>query len=115
MGGSRAAFTVIVGAALFQAPAAVLAADCNGDGMDDAQGLARGASRDCDRNCVPDECDLRPAFGIAGDQRVPLGGAASSLTLADLDGDRRPDIITANYGAFVEPGTNVSVLWNEGG
>ena len=31
--------------------------DCDGDGISDAVALGSGLSRDCDLNCVPDECD----------------------------------------------------------
>lgn len=34
------------------------AADCNGNGVDDAQDIASGTSRDCDGSGWPDECDL---------------------------------------------------------
>ena len=33
-------------------------ADCNGNGIVDAQDLIDGTSFDCNDNCVPDECDL---------------------------------------------------------
>lgn len=33
-----------------------LASDCNGNGIEDADDIASGASRDCDVNGVPDEC-----------------------------------------------------------
>jgi hypothetical protein len=36
------------------------AADCNNNGIDDADDISSGFSQDCNNNGVPDECDLLP-------------------------------------------------------
>lgn len=43
------------------------AADCNGNGVADAEDVADGTSRDCNDNGIPDECDPRHDFDGDGD------------------------------------------------
>lgn len=83
------------------------AADCNGNGADDGVDLASGASRDCNSNAVPDECDQtqgRLTFELG--KGILGGGYSDSLVVTDLDGDGDPDVASA--------GTDISVLLNNG-
>ena len=54
-----------------------------------------------------------PRCGAGGDQ----GCYTSALVIADLDGDKKPDILLANGGGYYEPGSAepAVVLFNEGG
>lgn len=58
-------------------PGYVFGADCNGNGIDDAQDIAEGTSTDCNQNGVPDECDVDPADpdgdGVVSEDCQPNG------------------------------------------
>lgn len=34
--------------------------DCNQNGVDDQEEIAKGKSQDCNLNSIPDECDISP-------------------------------------------------------
>lgn len=58
-----------------------LAADCNGNGVDDSIDIQRGTSQDCDANGIPDSCqtdcdndDLADACEILGTPALDLNG-----------------------------------------
>ena len=57
--------------------------DCNGNGVEDGDDIAGGASSDCDGDGVPDECQIAefPALDCNGN------GILDSCELVDCDGD----------------------------
>jgi hypothetical protein len=81
------------------------AADCNGNGVDDALDISRGTSQDCNLNSSPDECDLAPgAFSFElGPRYIPVLPDIDPSTvarfsfavpeLADLDADSDTDVV----------------------
>jgi parallel beta-helix repeat protein len=73
MSGSLAAHLVLLGAT--SALGASEAADCNGNGIDDAAEIASGAAADCQPDGVPDECQL--PFVTAVDDGGAEGGVIS--------------------------------------
>ncbi|MCC6675862.1 MAG: VCBS repeat-containing protein [Phycisphaerales bacterium] len=106
--------------------------DCNANGVPDICDIRDGASRDDDGNGVPDECDLAAGAPDCNGNDIPdaadllpgLAFAISELPFTasgglhtpidtqsgDLNGDLRPDIVTANRTSFT-----VGVLLNTGG
>jgi hypothetical protein len=91
--------------------APLLAQDCNCNGRSDPVDIREGASSDCNRNNVPDECDLLPQTEftlIGGPPRA--GMDVRSIAIADIDGDGRPDLAAGSRGS----GT-VTLLLNAGG
>src|SRR5213594_4229404 len=80
---------------------ALLSADCNLNGTDDAAEIAAGTARDCNRNGVPDDCDLAPSglgFLSGGKLLLPYPNDPGPLTLADLDEDGALDVIAVHPG-----------------
>ncbi|MBI4601822.1 MAG: VCBS repeat-containing protein [Planctomycetes bacterium] len=83
-------------------------ADCNSNGSDDVRDIASGASRDCNSNAVPDECELSAegiAYEILGAFET---GPSSSLVTEDFDGDGDLDLMLAELdamGGSIEPGS----------
>lgn len=89
-----------------------LAADCNGNGVEDTIDLQNGTSSDCDGNAVPDECDLQPGVGqVAAEQEIGdmIGGFPVDLEefdrfgislspLGDLNGDGVPELVVGAPG-----------------
>ena len=96
----------------------VLADDCNGNGIDDAQDIALGTSSDCQVNGIPDECDppgdfdADGAYGLAdvADFVVCLSGPCAAppcdpvlygdpcCVVGDFDHDA--DVDVADFGSF---------------
>lgn len=84
-------FAVVVTAALMADPAA--AADCNGNGVDDASDISNGTSSDCNGNGIPDSCDIFPvAFSPLPGSPFGVVTEPTGLTAADLDGDGVKDL-----------------------
>jgi hypothetical protein len=88
-------------------PTAVAVADFNGDGKLDLVTANNGPG--------PNNVSLLlgngdGSFGVASN--FSAGGGALSLTVSDVNGDGRPDVITAN-GGFAN--NSISVLLNNGG
>jgi hypothetical protein len=77
---------------LFVAPIHAVAADCNANGIEDAEDLSSGLSPDCNRNGAPDECDVADANGFPIHQLVSVPENLSSLVAVDLDGDSDLDV-----------------------
>jgi len=85
---------------------ALVAADCNGNGIPDFEEIRSGALPDCNGNGVPDDCDLqglRFAMTFVTTPTFPIPFASS-----DLDADGLDDL----YG-FADDGDLV-VFWNGG-
>ncbi|MBN2559427.1 MAG: hypothetical protein JXQ75_00665 [Phycisphaerae bacterium] len=61
------AFVMVLGA-LFGSSSTLLAADCNGNRIDDAVEIAEGTCQDCNANGVPDECDIRAGDSLDADE-----------------------------------------------
>jgi hypothetical protein len=72
------------------------AADCNGNGIEDPEEIARGAP-DCNQNGVPDACDLEPTVAFSPGPVVETGsaGRTTNLAAADFDGDGVQDLALA--------------------
>ena len=88
------------------------AADCNRNGSEDDVDLADGVSEDCNSNGLPDECEVAALSygvqqGVAETERYPRG-----MVLADFNGDRSIDIVTANQDG--DTSSTISVLLNDG-
>jgi hypothetical protein len=70
------------------------AADCNGNGEDDAREIASGSAPDCNGNGVPDACDLEaPGFQLSPGVRFEDPRLSIEHRLADLDGDGQVDLL----------------------
>lgn len=90
---------------------ALLARDCNQNGIDDLFDIETRSSPDCNQNFVPDECDVLPVDSrFAEVLSAPVGGRPASVVVEDLDGDGRLDLATANR----DPVGTVSVLLAKG-
>ena len=77
---SSLSLTAILLFSLVLLPLAARAADCNGNGIDDADDIAAGTSEDCNRNYVPDECDIAPAAFLLEEPSVfPAGGTLDAV------------------------------------
>src|SRR5262249_36641965 len=48
-------------------------------------------------------------------QTFAVGASPVSVAVADVNGDGIPDLVTANYGTYFNPGSTVSVLLGNGG
>ena len=86
------------------------AADCNQNGIEDAEDIAAGESRDCNENGIPDECEIA-ADGLLFEvtQTVKVGSSPVAVKAGDLDGDGDMDLVSLNYGS-----DSLSVLLNDG-
>src|SRR5688572_13754982 len=73
-----------------------LAADCNGNGLEDALDLSAGTSSDCNANLVPDECEVEgEGTRWAVSHRLEVGGEASFIAPGDFTGDGTTDLAVA--------------------
>ena len=90
----------VLAALAIAAPA--LTADCNSNGLDDLQDIASGKSHDCNRDNIPDECDiLAVSYGLelAAQALPPPEGGTISMAAIDFDGDADLDLAaTAGNG-----------------
>jgi hypothetical protein len=72
------------------------AGDCDRSGVEDSAEIAAGIHADCNADGVPDACELVPvSFAYVGGT-VTVGDAPVATLVADLDGDGRADVVTAN-------------------
>ncbi|MBI4586105.1 MAG: VCBS repeat-containing protein [Planctomycetes bacterium] len=85
------------------------AEDCNANYRDDSDDIITGLSQDCNRNGVPDECDLLPTFGYLRALNTLSPLRPRRLIAIDLDQDGDQDLVTANF----ESG-NISIISNAG-
>jgi hypothetical protein len=106
-GTALSVFSSLLAASL--AGSALRAADCNSNGVDDLQDIAAGTSSDCNSNATPDECDAQPGH-VSFELAQTYAGLISRVTVADLDGDGLPDLVSSRP-------KNPDVVWlrNEGG
>ncbi|MBI4582847.1 MAG: VCBS repeat-containing protein [Planctomycetes bacterium] len=106
----RFAFFLAGGAILFQGVWPLHAADCNGNGREDAQDLASGVSQDCNSNGVPDECDLAPKrLHLELSATYEVADVVEYVTLGDFDGDGALDLAAASAWS-----NSLAVLYNRG-
>ena len=80
-------------------PCALWALDCNGNGSDDALEVTAGDAVDCNGNGVPDECDVA-SLSFQFFTTIEVGGVASMLRPADLDGDGNTDLVVGHRGGL---------------
>ncbi len=80
--------------------------DCNANAIPDAEEIAEGASRDCDQDGVPDECEVGFPAAV---RRTAAGDDPIALVSADLDSDGVVDLVTGNTGS-----SDISVLLGNG-
>lgn len=76
----------------------VLAADCNVNGVPDAEEIASGAVDDCNGNGIPDRCETVPLERrfVLPDE-YPIDRGPSDLLLVDLDSDGDTDVVILSY------------------
>jgi hypothetical protein len=70
-------------------------ADCNLNGLDDAEEI-RAGSPDCNLNGLPDECDLRPTLILEAGTSYPIGREPRKVLSRDLDQDGHLDLALAS-------------------
>ena len=91
------------------APGRLAAADCNGNGVEDAEDLTGGTSDDCNSDGVPDECQNGfVALGGKGDG-VSLRSSGRKTVATDLDGDGLADVAV---GSLRDNQSLVSIFLN---
>ncbi|MEM7261805.1 MAG: VCBS repeat-containing protein, partial [Planctomycetota bacterium] len=75
------------------------AADCNGDGVDDAEQIASRELADCNRNRVPDVCDLSQDSIRLGPATYVFDAEADTgrPVLADFNGDGILDVTVGEF------------------
>ncbi|MBN2216564.1 MAG: VCBS repeat-containing protein, partial [Pirellulales bacterium] len=86
-------------------PSSVAVADIDGDGSPDAVVTNKGSDS---VSVFFNNDDETGTFAAA--KTYAVGDQPVGLSLADMDGDSRPDIVTANYGSMAGDGDAVSVL-----
>ncbi len=96
--------------AIALAPGSVWTADCNGNGLDDAEEVAGGSALDCNTNFNPDECDV-PKARFSTSAGVPVRAVPFAVAIADLNGDSIMDVVTGN---FQSPSSSLSLLFGDG-
>ena len=83
-----------------------IAADCNGNGVDDGQDLSHAISQDCNADAIPDECQ-EAVLRFTTNSALELTRAGDGDVVAvDLDGDGDLDVATG-------VGSDLSVFLNE--
>jgi hypothetical protein len=91
--------------------AAIFPADCNNNGREDASEVRENPSLDCNRNGIPDDCDLTvPRLTFEEVRHFPTQSQPLSVSLADLDGDGDLEAITP-----IERTTEIEIHFNKGG
>ncbi len=90
----------------------VKATDCDRNGVDDAEDIEAGTSLDCNRDLIPDECDLLPVnYGLEEVESIPIPwGGNSDIAFLDLEGDGDLDLALSD--SLIH---RVYLFWNLGG
>ncbi len=89
----------VVHVCLFLLGLSALRADCNVNGIDDADDISTGSSDDCNANGVPDECEIAPfAFGL-GDENLALLKEPQFVRAVDVNGDELTDLVVAEWNS----------------
>jgi len=88
---------------------AALGGDCNGNGVEDAEDVARGTSADCDGDQTPDECDVTPLAYVPRGSELATSEKPIAIASGDLDHDGGIDVVVANFTA-----DTISVFTNDG-
>lgn len=81
----------------------VFALDCNHNSQDDSQDISSAASKDCNSNNIPDECDTRASglsYGAVSEIDIKSlsvfgfvqDGGFLPTKIADFNGDNKPDL-----------------------
>ena len=94
----RAFFTCLVIAQL-AAVGVVQAADCNGNGLEDADEITAATVEDCNLNGIPDGCE-GPPLAINDSASVRLESTVRGVVAEDLDGDTVTDFAVGYYGGI---------------
>src|SRR6185436_15656111 len=103
------AFAVAALGAAFSATAFAATPDCNLNGVTDSADIEGGRSADLNSNGVPDECEVQPVqFGTRSE--FALSYSPRALTTADVDGDGKPDLVTARSRAALKRKPVLAVL-----
>ena len=105
--GERGRSTLLVSCIVLGSGSGVVAVDCDRNGRDDREDLKDGAP-DCNGNGVLDACDLLPQGYLVTPSDLAVYKSPGPPVAADLDGDGRVDIVSANDTRLV------TVLWNDG-
>jgi hypothetical protein len=88
-------------------PGDVAAADCNANGVEDADDVTGGSSQDCNANGVPDECDVGSTqLEWTVTRRPSPPSVVSDAVLTDVDRDGDLDLLVVSSSAQVHIHSN---------
>lgn len=90
-----------------------LAADCNLNGVDDADEVARGEAEDCNGNAIPDACESAPLEFRPRGEAVELPAISRAAIVLDVDGDGLNDVVFGLRASNLV--SNFAVIRNLGG
>ncbi len=79
--------------------AALSAADCNFNGIEDGDETAQSTDLDCNANGIPDTCETAPP-AFRARSVLSVGGVANSFPCGDVNGDEIPDVIAGHNRGF---------------
>jgi hypothetical protein len=82
-------------------PGGLRSQDCNGDGIDDPTAIVRGLEVDCDRNGVPDECELSYPIAFVRERTLIVEQRLFWTLLANLDADPEAELASLRRGEAV--------------
>jgi hypothetical protein len=80
-------------------PCRAHAADCDLNGVDDREDIARGATEDCNQNGIPDRCETTPPSFNGRVSALPMPSPSRAVALADFDGDGLVDVLVGGKRA----------------